>query len=52
VPVGVAAWLDLSSKNGRVRNELDADRAPEQSEQAVALRVRTQFGDITVRRAR
>ncbi len=25
---GVAAWLDLSSKNGRVRNELDTERAP------------------------
>ena len=25
---GVPAWLDLSSKNGRVRNELDGDRAP------------------------
>ncbi|SEQ39227.1 DUF4097 family beta strand repeat-containing protein [Microlunatus flavus] len=48
---GVAAWLDLSSKNGRVRNGLDADRAPGGGEQAVAVRVRTQFGDIDVRRA-
>ncbi len=29
VRTGVPAWLDLSSKNGRVRNELDGDRAPE-----------------------
>lgn len=48
---GVAAWLDLSSKNGRVRNSLDTDRAPGGGEQAVAVRVRTQFGDIDVRRA-
>ena len=48
---GVSAWLDLSSKNGRVRNELEADRAPADPEQAVAVRVRTQLGDITVRRA-
>lgn len=49
---GVPAWLDLSSKNGRVRNELEADRAAAGSEQAVAVRARTQLGDITVRRAR
>ena len=48
---GVPAWLDLSSKNGRVRNELDGDRAPEASEQTVAVRARTQFGDITIHRA-
>lgn len=47
---GVAAWLDLTSKNGRVRNELAADRAPEGSEPAVAVRARTQYGDISVRR--
>lgn len=48
---GVPAWLDVASENGRVRSELDADRAPTGSEQAVAVRVRTQFGDINVRRA-
>ena len=49
---GVAAWLDLSSKSGHVRNELAGDRAPEASEQTVAVRARTQFGDITIQRAR
>ncbi|WP_411699209.1 DUF4097 family beta strand repeat-containing protein [Conyzicola sp.] len=49
---GVPAWLDLSSKDGRVRNQLDGDRAPDDTEQAVAVRARTQFGDITVQRAR
>jgi hypothetical protein len=49
---GVAAWLDLSSKEGRVRNELDSDTAPGEGEQSVAVRARTQFGDIAVRRAR
>lgn len=48
---GVPAWLDLSSKDGRVRNELDSDRAPEASEQTVAVRARTQYGDITIQRA-
>lgn len=49
---GVPAWLDLSSKDGRVRNELDGDRAPDESEQTVAVRARTEYGDITIRRAR
>lgn len=49
---GVLAWLDLSSKDGRVRNQLDGDRAPDASEQTVAVRARTQYGDITIQRAR
>ena len=49
---GVPAWLDLSSKSGHVRNHLDGDRAPDASEQAVAVRARTQYGDITIQRAR
>ncbi|MES2171105.1 MAG: DUF4097 family beta strand repeat-containing protein [Actinomycetota bacterium] len=49
---GVAAWLDLASKSGHVRNELDSDRAPNPSEQTVSVRARTQYGDISIRRAR
>jgi len=49
---GVPAWLDLSSKSGHVRNQLDGDRAPAGSEQSVAVRARTQAGNITVQRAR
>lgn len=49
---GVSAWLDLSSKEGRVRNQLDSDHAPDPSDHSVAVRARTQFGDITVQRAR
>lgn len=49
---GVPAWLDLSSKDGRVRNELGDERPPDASEQTVALRARTRHGDISVRRAR
>lgn len=52
VRAGIPAWLDLSSKDGRVRNELEADRAPAESEQSVAVRARTQGGDITIRRTR
>ena len=49
---GTPAWLDLSSKNGRVRNELDGDAAPAASDRTVAVRARTDFGDISVRRTR
>jgi DUF4097 and DUF4098 domain-containing protein YvlB len=49
---GVPAWLDLSSKGGHVRNELAADHAPDPTEQTVAVRARTQYGDIGIRRAR
>jgi hypothetical protein len=49
---GVPAWLDLSSKDGHVRNELDGDRAPDASEQTVAVRARTQSGDISIQHAR
>jgi hypothetical protein len=49
---GIPAWLDLSSKNGRVRNELDSEGAPAASEQTVSVRARNQGGDIIIRRAR
>lgn len=49
---GVPAWLDLSSKDGHVRNELDGDHAPGPSEQAVAVRARTRASDISIQRAR
>lgn len=50
---GIPAWLDLSSRDGRVRNELDGESgAPQASEQTVAVRARTQYGDITIQRAR
>ena len=49
---GVSAWLDLSSKGGRVRNELEGDTSPELAQSSVAVRARTGFGDITIRRAR
>ena len=49
---GVPAWLDLSSRDGHVRNRLDGDRAPAESEQSVAIRARTRSGAITVEHAR
>lgn len=47
----VAAWLDLDTKFGTVRNELvDADR-PEPGEDTVEVQARTGFGDITIHRS-
>jgi hypothetical protein len=52
VKPGVPAWLDLASKDGRVRNELEGSGAPAPTEQTVAIRARTSSADITVRHAR
>jgi DUF4097 and DUF4098 domain-containing protein YvlB len=48
---GVAAWLDLDTHFGNVRNDLDAADRPEPGEDAVEVRARSSFGDITVRRS-
>jgi hypothetical protein len=47
---GVAAWLDLHTRYGHVRNELDASEAPGSADEHVDVRARTGFGDITIRR--
>jgi hypothetical protein len=51
VRAGVAAWLDLHTGFGQVRNLLETTGRPEPSEETVEVRARTAFGDITVRRA-
>ena len=48
---GAAAWLELNSKFGSVRNGLTATPAPAQSDSTVEVRARTGAGDITVERA-
>jgi Putative adhesin len=48
---GVAAWLDLNTRFGRVRNDLDAAERPGPGEDAVEIRARTAFGDITINRS-
>ncbi|MEU3031479.1 DUF4097 family beta strand repeat-containing protein [Streptomyces incarnatus] len=49
---GTAAWLDVSSERGHVRNALTASGAPGASEETVKVRARTRYGNIDVRRAR
>ncbi len=48
---GVAAWLDLNTAFGAVRNELDDAPRPAPGDATVEVRGRTAFGDITIRRA-
>ena len=53
VAEGIPAWLDLSSKEGRVRNHLDENLLPDSTTgDHVAVRARAKFGDIDIRRAR
>jgi hypothetical protein len=47
----VPVWLELHTKHGSVRNELQAASPPEPSEEAVEIRARTGHGDITIHRA-
>ncbi|MEV6975332.1 DUF4097 family beta strand repeat-containing protein [Kitasatospora sp. NPDC093806] len=49
---GTAAWLDVSSGSGQVRNMLSASGAPEESEEAVRILARTRHGNIDVVRAK
>ncbi|WPW31098.1 DUF4097 family beta strand repeat-containing protein [Streptomyces atratus] len=49
---GTAAWLDVTSGSGQVRNTLTASEAPEETENTVKIRARTRHGNIDIRRAR
>ncbi|MGM1061748.1 DUF4097 family beta strand repeat-containing protein [Saccharothrix sp. Mg75] len=48
---GTAAWLDVRSTAGRVRNELTTSDGPGGTDERVEVRGRTTLGDILVRRA-
>lgn len=48
---GTAAWLELDSRYGVVRNGMTAADAPAPSDSRVEVRVRTGTGDITIDRA-
>jgi DUF4097 and DUF4098 domain-containing protein YvlB len=48
---GTAAWLDVESASGRVRNLLTASDGPASSEDSLRVRARTAFGNIVIRRA-
>jgi len=48
---GTAAWLDVSSSSGYVRNELKSRPGPEGFVNSVEVRARTRDGSVVVRRA-
>ena len=51
IPAGTAAWLDVHTRFGRIRNELAATTSPDDTDQTVEVRARTAIGDILVRRS-
>jgi hypothetical protein len=48
---GVAAWLDLHTRFGEVRNDLDASEGPGASEDNVEVRAMTSCGNIAIHRS-
>ena len=48
---GVPAWLDLRTKFGHVRNELDASERPASGEDSVEVHAHTSMGDIVIHRS-
>jgi DUF4097 and DUF4098 domain-containing protein YvlB len=48
---GTAAWLQMNTAFGHVRNLLDATSRPEESDETVEVRGRTSYGDITIHRS-
>ncbi|GGS26029.1 hypothetical protein GCM10010252_76270 [Streptomyces aureoverticillatus] len=47
---GTAAWLDVSSGSGQVRNALATSEAPKKTEDTVEVRARTRYGNIDILR--
>jgi DUF4097 and DUF4098 domain-containing protein YvlB len=52
IRAGTAAWLDVNSGSGQVRNTLTASETPEKTEDTVRIRARTRHGNIDIRRAK
>lgn len=48
---GTAAWLDVSSKAGSLRNSLTESDGPDQAKETVEVHARTTLGDIVIHRA-
>ena len=48
---GTAAWLEVNTGFGHVRNLLNDTTQPDDTEQTVEIRGRTSYGDITIHRS-
>ncbi|GAA1219501.1 DUF4097 family beta strand repeat-containing protein [Prauserella alba] len=51
IAAGTAAWLDVETTFGQLRNLLDDALGPDEADETVEVRGRTSTGDVTVRRA-
>lgn len=51
IPDGVTAWVDASTRFGRVHNSLGAADGPTNSLAKVEVRARTSFGDVGIHRS-
>ncbi|MCR3718855.1 MULTISPECIES: DUF4097 family beta strand repeat-containing protein [Prauserella salsuginis group] len=51
IATGTAAWLDLETSFGQLRNLLDDVARPEEADDTVAVRGRTSTGNVTIHRA-
>jgi DUF4097 and DUF4098 domain-containing protein YvlB len=51
VPDGTAAWLDLNTGYGQLRNALEAGGPPGPEDPSVEVHARSGYGDITIRRS-
>jgi Putative adhesin len=49
---GTTAWVDATTRFGRVHNTLDPTDGPEGSNATVEIRAHSAFGDITIHRSR
>jgi hypothetical protein len=50
IPDGTAAWLDLHTGYGQLRNMLDTAEPAGPDDDRVDVRARSGYGDITIRR--
>ncbi|MGH3742536.1 MAG: DUF4097 family beta strand repeat-containing protein [Micromonosporaceae bacterium] len=48
---GTAAWLEVNTGFGHVRNQMDSAARPEKADETVEVRGRTSYGDITIHRS-
>jgi hypothetical protein len=48
---GTAAWLEVNTGFGHVRNQLDNTTRPDHTDDTAEVRARTSYGDITIHRS-
>jgi DUF4097 and DUF4098 domain-containing protein YvlB len=48
---GTAAWLEVNTRFGHVRNLLENTTRPDEADETVEVRGRTSYGDITIHRS-